>query len=261
MTDDYSNHYHPCPPKAKRPRNNRRKNHNNNQDPLKQLSHALSWALRHQAIQLKLTMRTDGFVPLVEILKSQHPKLRGYTQEQVEAVVQNNDKQRFALQQKPAIDYADSPFVHPETEEIIWCIRANQGHSLPKHVVDPEQLLTALTPEQLKNIPCIVHGTSMEAWKNIQDAGYLSRMNRQHIHFAKGLPGEVISGMRKSSQVYIYVDAVKCADEGILFYESANEVLLTPGKQDGKLSLHYIARVTTSSGEILHDQNSTKQQG
>ncbi len=206
-------------------------------------------------------MRTDGFVPLVEILQCNHPKLRGCTREQVEAVVQNNDKQRFALQQKPASDYADSPFVQPETDDMIWCIRANQGHSLPKHIVDPDQLLTSLTPEQLRDIPCIVHGTYTDAWKNIQAAGYLSRMKRQHIHFAKGRPGEVISGMRKSSQVYIYVDADKCADEEILFYESANGVLLTPGKQDGKLPLHYIARVTTSSGDILFHQNGTEQQG
>ena len=36
-------------------------------------------------------------------------------------------------------------------------------------------------------------------------------MNRTHIHFAPGLPKEsgVISGMRASAQVYIYIDMEK----------------------------------------------------
>lgn len=44
-------------------------------------------------------------------------------------------------------------------------------------------------------------------------------MKRQHIHFSKGLPGEsgVISGMRKSSQVLIYINAKKAMDGLIIF--------------------------------------------
>lgn len=217
-----------------------------------QLSRALSWALRHHAVELNLTMRSDGFVPLVEILNCQHPKLRGCTAEQIQQVVATNDKQRFALQEKPASDYcADSPFV-TASEGTIWCIRANQGHSLD-NIIDSEKLLTVITPEQLKTINCIVHGTYLDAWKQIQTKGYLSRMNRQHIHFAQGMPGEVVSGMRKSCQVYIYMNAAKCANEGIVFYKSANGVLLSPGKEDGTIPLEFIARVETKSGEILMD--------
>lgn len=54
-------------------------------------------------------------------------------------------------------------------------------------------------------------------------------MSRNHIHFAPGLPQEdgVISGMRKSCDVYIYIDMVQAIKDGIDFYISSNNVILT----------------------------------
>lgn len=68
--------------------------------------------------------------------------------------------------------------------------------------------LEELTPESL--VPDVVHGTYRRHWGSIKQQG-LSRMNRMHIHFAPGLPGEdgVISGIRSSCQIYIYVDMSK----------------------------------------------------
>lgn len=58
-------------------------------------------------------------------------------------------------------------------------------------------------------IPVVVHGTFIKAWPSIKKNG-LSRMNRQHIHFAPGSLGtKVTSGMRANCTVFIYVDAVK----------------------------------------------------
>lgn len=57
-------------------------------------------------------------------------------------------------------------------------------------------------------IPTIVHGTYFRNWTKIKTEG-LSRMNRLHIHFSPGEPGDsqVISGMHSSCQLYIYIDA------------------------------------------------------
>ncbi len=65
--------------------------------------------------------------------------------------------------------------------------------------------------------PLVIHGTYLKAWNLIKQSG-LSRMNRIHIHFAPGEPGDegVISGMRNSAQIYIYVDISK-AISGIEF--------------------------------------------
>ena len=39
----------------------------------------------------------------------------------------------------------------------------------------------------------------------------------------------VISGMRSSAQLLVYVDAAKAMQQGVVFYVSANKVILTPG--------------------------------
>ena len=59
-------------------------------------------------------------------------------------------------------------------------------------------------------IPTIIHGTYFKNWTKIKTEG-LSRMNRLHIHFSAGEPGDsqVISGMRASCQLYIYIDTEK----------------------------------------------------
>jgi 2'-phosphotransferase len=55
--------------------------------------------------------------------------------------------------------------------------------------------------------PVVVHGTWFKCWDSILLKG-LSRMSRNHIHFAAGEPGTLgtISGMRKNAEIYIYID-------------------------------------------------------
>mmetsp|Transcript_3730 Transcript_3730/g.9020 ORF Transcript_3730/g.9020 Transcript_3730/m.9020 type:complete len:346 (-) Transcript_3730:1624-2661(-) len=262
-------------------------NNNNNHRPMSQekISRALSWALRHAALNIGLSIREDGFVPVQEILDSTHPKLRGATLENIKLVVNNNDKQRFKLEERPRRLYYESKSktktntsqrdptdtttnasakeetaTEPEPEpETILCIRANQGHSMD--LINPELLLTKLSPQDLRSLPCIVHGTYPKAWESIHRApehgGGLRTMNRTHIHFASGLPAEsgVISGMRKSCSVHVYVDASLCAaDDRIEFFRSDNGVILTDGVGDsGVLPIEYFSHVTDSSGKILLD--------
>merc|ERR1712218_244679 len=127
----------------------------------------------------------------------------------------------------------------------VLCIRANQGHSIPNVCCD-EKSLHLSTSSGLEQMNTLVHGTYYEAWKNIKKSGYLSRMNRNHIHLATGLPSSshVISGMRKSSQIYIYINTKKCAAENTIpFYQSDNGVILTPGNDSGKLPIDYFLKV------------------
>lgn len=175
----------------------------------------------------------------------------------IQNVVATNDKQRFKLEEKSFADFETPPPTVGLEEEPFLCIRANQGHSMPG--VDAHALLQQLTPEQLTGLTTIVHGTFDDAWSAIQKSGGLSRMNRNHIHFASGLLGEdgVISGMRKSCQVYIYVNGAKCAEDGISFFQSDNGVLLTAGlNDDGNLPMTYVSHVTDKAGNIILDQRS-----
>lgn len=68
--------------------------------------------------------------------------------------------------------------------------------------------------------PIVIHGTYFKNWGLIRDTG-LSTMGRTHIHFAIGEVGEagVISGMRGSAEVIIYIDVPKAmaGEEAFLF--------------------------------------------
>jgi 2'-phosphotransferase len=56
----------------------------------------------------------------------------------------------------------------------------------------------------------------------------LSPMGRKHVHFAKGDSTDqtVISGMRQTASVKIYIDMASAMEDGIEFFESDNGVIL-----------------------------------
>lgn len=251
----------------------------------RKLSHSLSWALRHAALDIGLTIRDDGYVPVQEILDSEHPKLRGATLESIQRVVETSAKMRFKLEERPINLYypknEKKKFVSISSERTynddhngnnsrdaqatkqkkILCIRANQGHSIT--LIDPELLLKKLSSDELRSLPCIVHGTYPEAWESIRKerVGGLKKMDRTHIHFASGLPSDdgVISGMRKNCTIYIFLNASKCAaDDRMDFYRSDNGVILADGIASGGIPIDYFSHVTDSSDKILLDNRDVK---
>eukprot|EP01126_Amoeba_proteus_P013907 TRINITY_DN15996_c0_g2_i19.p1 TRINITY_DN15996_c0_g2~~TRINITY_DN15996_c0_g2_i19.p1 ORF type:complete len:133 (+),score=20.17 TRINITY_DN15996_c0_g2_i19:374-772(+) len=118
--------------------------------------------------------------------------------------------------------------------------------------------------QDASEIPCAIHGTTSSAWSIIRDEG-LSRMNRQHIHFAIGdcSSSEVVSGitaffsllsfssfsgMRKSSEVLIHLDVEAALRDGIPLFLSSNKVVLSPGVVgDGKIPPSYFKSVLLAS--------------
>ena len=66
-----------------------------------------------------LSPTKEGYVDVEDVLALN--RFRGYAFKDVEAVVRNNDKQRFALRKSP------------ETGR--WQIRANQGHTIKVRIV------------------------------------------------------------------------------------------------------------------------------
>lgn len=128
-------------------------------------------------------------------------------------------------------------------------IRANQGHSIKAIVVDMPRILSA------EEYPNVIHGTNPKAWALIaQDPKGLSKMKRNHIHFATGLLGDegVISGMRYSCTHLIYLDFEKALKDGIEFFRSENGVVLTAGvNNEGYLPKDYFLKVVNQrTGEI-----------
>lgn len=90
----------------------------------------------------------------------------------------------------------------------------------------------------------VVHGTTPAAWEQIRKSGGLKTMSRQHVHFAAraSAGGEkVLSGMRKSASVLIWVD-VKTSMETMGWWLSANGVILTSGIE-GVIPLKFVSKV------------------
>ncbi|CAG7815611.1 unnamed protein product [Allacma fusca] len=187
------------------------------------LSKSMSHLLRHSAPKEKqITVRPGGYVAVADILAL--PRFKHYSQDDILSVVSNNDKQRFSV-------------TTDDRGEVL--IRANQGHSFH---IDEEELLEAITnPEEF---PVVIHGTYRRFWGSIQESG-LCRKTRNHIHFAPGEPGSegVISGMRNSVEIYIYINLKLALQDGLKFFRSDNNVVLTPGNQNGILEPKYFEKV------------------
>lgn len=144
----------------------------------------------------------------------------------------------------------------PNPDLSLYFIRATQGHSIP---VQENLLLQPINENNLPNI--CVHGTYYAALTLILEGGGLKNMGRTHIHCAAGLPrasvhpetGEeipaVLSGMRFNAEVLFYIDIRKGIQDGVAFWRSDNEVILTNGKEeDGLLSMDYVFRVEDAGG-------------
>lgn len=187
-----------------------------------QVGKTLSWLLRHGLEERGLTMRSDAYVMLSDVMAQ--PEFSELSVADIEYIVNTNSKKRYSL-----LDENGTLF-----------IKANQGHSAGiGEQIDQTQAFEIITTPFAK---CI-HGTDRKSWKLIEKTG-LKRMARQHIHFTRSEPSDqtVISGARSSSTVLIYIDMERAMNDGIVFYLSSNGVILTEGV-DGILDPKYFLDV------------------
>ena len=196
------------------------------------MSRTLTYILRHGAKKEGVEITADGYVSMKNLLR--FPNLSHLKQEEVLEIVRTCPKQRFHAEQRGGGE---------------WWLRANQGHSFSSSEVKLN--LTPLTDPLL--YPFAVHGTYKQHWNSIKLSG-LSRMSRQHIHIAIGEygDGQVISGMRSTSQLLIYINLAKAMLDGIEFYVSDNDVILTEGVNGGYLPPQYFIKVVDAqSGRLV----------
>jgi len=214
------------------------------------ISKTLSWLLRHGAQSEGLKMRKDGYVKVDDLL--QYPKLKAenLTLNMIKEIVRSDSKQRYDLiledaeGSKIAIDLNATP---SDPIDTLWWIKACQGHSLKTVQLDLKPITS------VEDIPTrmAVHGTRLEAWSSIRTQG-LSKMKRNHIHLAQGVAGKgIISGMRTSSQVLIFINLQKALDAGIKFFLSDNGVVLTEGDGEGFLRPEFFEKVENAMGEVM----------
>lgn len=173
------------------------------------LSKRLSLVLRHRPETAGLTLDANGWVPVAELLAA-----LGITRDDLDYVVANNDKSRFAVATGP-----------DGTERI----RASQGHS---RRVDVDLGLPPADPPEV-----LFHGTPRTNLTAILAEGLRPR-SRHHVHLSEDVPTALVVGRRRAADVVVLEVAAKLmADEGHVFHRSENGVWLTAVVPPGLL--HY----------------------
>lgn len=162
------------------------------------ISKFLSLVLRHQPSKIGLTLDSAGWVGVVELLAACKAHGVALTQTELESVVRNNNKQRFAFS-------ADG-----------LRIRASQGHS-----VEVELDYKAAAPP-----PILYHGTVDRFLTSIQANG-LVKGKRHHVHLSADVKTAEIVGHRRGKAIVLEVLSGQMHEDGYEFFLSANGVWLT----------------------------------
>ncbi|MCW3160729.1 RNA 2'-phosphotransferase [Chryseobacterium oryctis] len=169
-----------------------------NEAQKKKISKFLSLILRHQPETINLILDENGWANIEELrLKSAKNNIH-FTLEELDEVVETNDKKRFI-------------FNEDKTK-----IRANQGHSI--------DIDLALKPQQPPEY--LYHGTAEANISSILEKG-IEKRSRQHVHLSQDKETAAKVGMRHGKPKILTIRTGKMFENGIVFYLSENNVWLT----------------------------------
>lgn len=162
------------------------------------LSKFISLVLRHDPGRIGLVLDPQGWADVEDLIARAKVAGVALDRSDVERIVRESDKQRFALSPDGAR------------------IRANQGHSVDIDLaLEPEA-----PPAEL------FHGTADRNLLSIRATG-LHAIARQHVHLSPDRATAVKVGARHGRPVVLVVHAGRMAAAGHVFYRSANGVWLT----------------------------------
>ncbi|HZH91785.1 MAG TPA: RNA 2'-phosphotransferase [Pyrinomonadaceae bacterium] len=167
------------------------------QSRLVSVSKFLSRVLRHQPGRVGIELDRAGWVAVADLLAACRAHNFPLTREELEVVVRDNDKKRFAF------------------DEDGTRIRASQGHS-----VRVELGYAPLAPP-----PVLYHGTASHLLASIRERG-LVKGRRHHIHLSADAATAAKVGARHGKPHLIRVESGRMHADGYEFYRSENGVWL-----------------------------------
>lgn len=150
----------------------------------------LSYLLRHDK---EYEFDKHGWREVKDLIKNHN-----YTFEELEEIVETNDKQRY------------------EFNEAKTKIRARQGHS-----VDVDVELTETIPPHI-----LFHGTATRFLQSIHKNG-INKGSRKFVHLSQDEETAMKVGQRHGNPYVIQINAKQMAEDGIKFYLSNNNIWLT----------------------------------
>jgi putative RNA 2'-phosphotransferase len=163
------------------------------------ISKLLSYVLRHKPESIGISLDKEGWTDIDVLISKCAPRLE-FTREDLARVVENNDKQRFAIS-----DDGQK-------------IRANQGHT-----ADVNLSFEKKTPPDM-----LYHGTQKSFLGSIQKKGLLPG-KRHHVHMSDNLVTAEQVGARRGANSYVIltIDCKEMVKDGVEFFLSENGVWLT----------------------------------
>lgn len=170
----------------------------------RQLSKFLSLLLRHRPDRFGLSLDTQGWANLDQVMRVIHslPNLRWAERADVLSIVREgtgDGKRRFELSEDGSL------------------IRATYGHSLEQK----------LNYRPIKPPPLLYHGTAPRALLSIRRYG-LRPMERQYVHLSVDMETAIRVGRRHiDAPVVIAVRAAEAWAAGVEFYKATEAVYLS----------------------------------
>ncbi len=168
-----------------------------NEQQKKRTGKFISLILRHNPQTISIELDGSGWASVDELLKGLKRNGHSLSFTQLEALVNNNDKQRYTFNDDKSR------------------IRANQGHSLELDL----QLEAQKPPKSL------YHGTASRYLPYINEQGLLRR-DRHHVHLSLDKETAHNVGSRHGKPVILTIDASAMHKDGYVFYCSKNGVWL-----------------------------------
>jgi putative RNA 2'-phosphotransferase len=168
-------------------------------DALTDISKFLSYVLRHEPHSIGLTLDPEGWAEISALMGCAHQVGRPLNAALIQAVVQGNDKRRFAISD-------DGRY-----------IRAVQGHSIPSVAIHHR----AKVPPVL-----LYHGTATRFLDAIRAQGLQSRQ-RHHVHLSDSWQTAATVGQRYGTPIVLQVEALQMHQAGLPFFQADNGVWLT----------------------------------
>lgn len=160
---------------------------------LTEKSKYLSLILRHKPELANLQLKEDGWADVHTLIKN-----TDFTLSELKEIVSTDKKQRYSF---------DNTYTR---------IRANQGHSVNVKINFKEFIPTK----------DLYHGTSIKVKDIIFKEG-IKKQSRQYVHLSQDIETAKKVGERHGKPFIFIVDAIKMYENGIKFYISENNVVLT----------------------------------
>lgn len=169
-----------------------------NEQQIIRTSKFLSRVLRHDPSAIGITLDSQGWVEIDQLLTQLARKRRPLDREHLNQLVETNNKKRFIFSEDGKR------------------IRANQGHSIKIDL----GLAPTPPPETL------YHGTATRFLDSIRDKGLIPG-SRQHVHLSDNLQTAIQVGSRHGKPIILAVSSALMHQNKHHFYLSENDVWLT----------------------------------